>query len=111
MRHFPRPTTARSSLFLLLVVLVAADPLVGCGAAPSNRGRTIVLVGASSGLGKGVAQRLADEGANVVLAARRTELLEELAADCERRGGQAIAVTTDIKGGGRRASGAVGGGA
>jgi short-subunit dehydrogenase len=55
-----------------------------------------VLLGASSGFGKGVAQKLADEGANVVLAARRTELLDELARDCQARGGQALAVTTDI---------------
>ena len=82
---------------LLLAALLGAAPLLGgCGAAPSNKGQTIVLVDASSGLGKGVAQKLAGQGANVVVAARRTGLIEALAADCERRGGQAIAVTTDI---------------
>jgi short-subunit dehydrogenase len=35
-------------------------------------------------------------GANVVLAARRTNLLEEMATDIEKGGGQALAVTTDI---------------
>lgn len=86
----------RSATLLLLGVLLAAVQLVGCAATPSNRGRTIVVLGASSGFGKGVAQKLADEGANVVLAARRTEVLNDLAADCQRRGGQVIAVTTDV---------------
>lgn len=88
--------TQRFRLSALFATVCIAAQLVGCGAAPSNKGRTIVLVGASSGIGKGVAQKLAGEGANVVLAARRTELIEELARDCEQRGAQAIAITTDI---------------
>ncbi|MFB5675023.1 SDR family NAD(P)-dependent oxidoreductase [Paenibacillus terreus] len=55
-------------------------------------GQTVVITGASSGFGKGVARRLASEGANLVLAARRTDLIEELAREC----GSAIAVTTDV---------------
>lgn len=56
-------------------------------------GMTVVVTGASSGFGKGIARQLAAEGANVVLAARRTELIEALAKEC---GPNAIAVTTDI---------------
>ena len=54
---------------------------------------TVVITGASSGFGKGVARQLAADGADVVLAARRTRLIEELAADC---GPNALAVTTDV---------------
>lgn len=54
---------------------------------------TVVITGASSGIGKGVAQQLAAEGANVVLAARRTELIEQMAAEI---GPNALAVTTDV---------------
>lgn len=54
---------------------------------------TVVVAGASSGFGKGVARRLAAEGANLVLGARRTELIEELARECGRN---AAAVTMDI---------------
>lgn len=54
---------------------------------------TVVITGASSGIGKGVALQLAAEGANVVLAARRTELIEQLATEI---GPNAIAVTTDV---------------
>ncbi len=53
---------------------------------------TVVITGASSGFGRGVALRLAQQGCNLVLAARRGHLLESLAAEC----GNAIAVNTDV---------------
>ncbi|MEZ0231029.1 MAG: SDR family NAD(P)-dependent oxidoreductase, partial [Planctomycetota bacterium] len=57
---------------------------------------TIVITGASSGIGRATALALASEGAAVVLAARREEPLERLASECEERGGLAIAVATDV---------------
>ncbi|ANE46196.1 oxidoreductase [Paenibacillus swuensis] len=57
------------------------------------QGVTVVITGASSGFGKGIAIKLAEEGANVVLAARRTELIKALASSC---GDQALAVTADV---------------
>ncbi len=59
-------------------------------------GRTYVVVGASSGFGQGVALRLGHLRANVVLAARRTDLLEQVAAQIRASGGQALVVTTDV---------------
>jgi short-subunit dehydrogenase len=59
-------------------------------------GKTYVIIGASSGFGKGVAEKVAALGANVVLAARRTNLLEEMASSIEKGGGHALAVTADI---------------
>jgi short-subunit dehydrogenase len=59
-------------------------------------GRTYVIVGASSGIGQGTALRLGELRANVVLAARRTDLLEEVAAKVRAGGGQALVVTTDV---------------
>ena len=56
-------------------------------------GKTIVITGASSGIGRGVALAAAELGANVVLAARRAETLRGLAEEC---GPQAMAVTTDV---------------
>lgn len=51
-------------------------------------GRTALVCGASSGIGLGIAESLAGEGANVVMFARREELLER---EAERIGGVAVA--------------------
>jgi len=59
-------------------------------------GRTIVVTGASSGVGRGVALALARHGANLVLAARRTEALEALAVEVQALGVAALAVPTDV---------------
>lgn len=59
-------------------------------------GKTFVITGASSGFGRGVAEQLGQYHANVVLAARRTNLLEEIAANIKAAGGDAIVVTTDV---------------
>jgi NAD(P)-dependent dehydrogenase (short-subunit alcohol dehydrogenase family) len=59
-------------------------------------GKVIVITGASSGFGHGSAVRLASGGATVVLAARRTELLQEVAQQCEGAGGRAMVVPTDV---------------
>lgn len=57
---------------------------------------TIVITGASSGLGRGTAITLASLGANVVLAARGTAALEELSAEIAAAGGSVLAVPTDV---------------
>ena len=60
------------------------------------RGRVAIVTGASSGIGRQTALDLADRGAALVLVARRAEHLAEVAAECERRGGAAEAVTGDV---------------
>ena len=57
---------------------------------------TVVITGASSGMGRGTALKLAARGARVVLAARREALLEEAAAEARAGGGDAIVVPTDV---------------
>lgn len=59
-------------------------------------GKVIVLTGASSGFGKGAAREFAKAGASLILAARRENLLEELAQECQANGGRALAVPTDV---------------
>lgn len=57
---------------------------------------TVVITGASSGIGKATALMFAREGANLVLAARSETLLQEIASECEDLGGRAVAVYTDV---------------
>lgn len=59
-------------------------------------GKTAVITGAGRGIGEGIADVLADAGASVILAARRTAEIERVASKIRDAGGQAIAVTTDV---------------
>lgn len=59
-------------------------------------GRVAVVTGASSGLGVGFAEALADAGADVVLAARRIDRLEEVRDKITAMGRRCIAVRTDV---------------
>jgi short-subunit dehydrogenase len=58
--------------------------------------KIIVITGASSGFGKGAALEFARQGAKLVLAARRSGLLDELANECHAEGGDALACATDV---------------
>ncbi len=60
------------------------------------RNQVAIITGASSGIGAELARQLAAGGARLALAARRAELLEEVAADCRGLGGEALVVPTDI---------------
>ncbi|AWZ22885.1 3-oxoacyl-[acyl-carrier-protein] reductase FabG [Rhodococcus pyridinivorans] len=59
-------------------------------------GRVAIVTGASSGLGVAFTRGLAEAGADVVLAARRVDRLEETAALVREAGRQAVTVETDI---------------
>lgn len=59
-------------------------------------GRTALVTGASSGLGRHFAGVIARAGARVALAARRRDALEETSATIEAAGGTAVAVAMDV---------------
>lgn len=80
----------RRSLRWLLPASASRSP------ARSMADTRVVITGASSGIGRAAALAFAREGASVVLAARRGEILARLAAECEALGGRALAVATDV---------------
>jgi len=59
-------------------------------------GRVAVITGGGRGIGAGCARAFAEAGASVVLGARTESQLEETAAELRRRGGEALAVVTDV---------------
>jgi NADP-dependent 3-hydroxy acid dehydrogenase YdfG len=59
-------------------------------------GKVVAITGASSGIGEATARVLAERGAAVVLGARRTERLDELAKNICDQGGRAVTCTTDV---------------
>ncbi len=62
----------------------------------SQQGRTIVITGASSGIGECAAKQLARAGARICLVARRLDELERVQADIAREGGLAWIYVADL---------------
>ncbi|MDQ1051134.1 NADP-dependent 3-hydroxy acid dehydrogenase YdfG [Streptomyces sp. V4I2] len=58
--------------------------------------KVVAITGASGGIGRATAVRLAARGAKVVLAARTAKALDDLVEDIRSAGGQAVAVATDV---------------
>src|ERR1700755_1923140 len=59
-------------------------------------GRTALITGASSGLGKRFAEVLSREGARVIVAARRKDRLDELVKNIVSHGGRALPAECDV---------------
>lgn len=60
-------------------------------------GKTALIVGASSGIGRAAAQLFSEQGANLVVGARREPELESLTAELREAGGRAVALAGDVR--------------
>jgi NAD(P)-dependent dehydrogenase (short-subunit alcohol dehydrogenase family) len=60
------------------------------------RDKVVLVTGASSGIGRAAALRMAGHGARIAVAARRAEALAETAREAERSGASALALPTDV---------------
>jgi NAD(P)-dependent dehydrogenase (short-subunit alcohol dehydrogenase family) len=61
----------------------------------SLEGKTAVVIGGTSGIGRTLSLGLADAGADVIASARRQEQVDETAAEIERRGRQTLRLCSD----------------
>jgi NAD(P)-dependent dehydrogenase (short-subunit alcohol dehydrogenase family) len=63
----------------------------------SLAGKTAVVTGGTSGIGRVLSLGLADAGADVIASARRQEQVDEVAAEIERRGRQTLRICADVR--------------
>ena len=64
---------------------------------PKFNDKVIIITGASSGIGRACAMEFAQNGAKIVLAARRENELKKVEENIKKQGGEAISVITDVK--------------
>jgi NAD(P)-dependent dehydrogenase (short-subunit alcohol dehydrogenase family) len=62
----------------------------------SLAGKTAVVIGGTSGIGRALSLGLADAGADVVASARRQAQVDETATEIEKRGGKTLRLSSDV---------------
>ena len=60
------------------------------------RGRRVLITGASSGIGRCLAEQMAQQGARLAVAGRSRDKLEELASSLAAKGAEVLAITADV---------------
>ncbi|GEN75311.1 SDR family oxidoreductase [Chryseobacterium hagamense] len=62
----------------------------------NSKGKTVAITGASAGIGRAIALKLAESGARLVVGARNTVKLNALVAEIKTAGGEAIGIEIDV---------------
>ncbi len=60
------------------------------------RGKTVIITGASSGIGRALSYEFAARGSKIVIGARNTDRLKEIAEDIKQQGGEVVYTETDV---------------
>lgn len=60
------------------------------------KSKVVIITGASSGIGEATAKLLANQGAKIVLAARRVDRLQTIVKEIEQEGGEAVYIKADV---------------
>src|SRR3989338_1707592 len=61
------------------------------------KNKTILITGGGTGLGKSMALRFAELGANIVITSRKQEVLEKAAGEIEKKGARVFFKTADVR--------------
>ena len=61
------------------------------------KGKNIIVTGGGTGLGKSMATRFAELGANLVITSRREGVISEAAKELQKRGGKVVAIPCDVR--------------
>jgi NAD(P)-dependent dehydrogenase (short-subunit alcohol dehydrogenase family) len=96
---FP-PTNAGSILVKRDAARCIANPFPSSRTLVKNmrfKGKTAIVTGASRGIGRAIALRLAQDGAQIVLCARDGDALEDTAEEIEKGGGSAAEIALDLR--------------
>lgn len=59
-------------------------------------GKVAIITGSTKGIGKAIAERMAEQGANVVISSRNQDVCDDVAADIVAKGGRAIGISCNI---------------
>ena len=61
------------------------------------KGKTIIITGGGSGLGKSMAARFGELGANLVIASRRQQVIQDAADELRKTGAEVLGLTCDVR--------------
>ena len=61
------------------------------------KGKNIIVTGGGTGLGKSMATRFAELGANLVITSRREGVISEAAKELQKSGGKVVAIPCDVR--------------